>query len=190
MEVLVSFIGGDADRPMILGAAYNATHPVPFLLPVNKTQSGIRTQSSPGGEGFNELSFEDARAMERIYVHAQRDLDEVVLRDHTLVVHADETLRVQANRRDTVGENVTYEVLGDREETVHGDTYVRHVGSRVDVVEKALDSASPARAPRASRTATTSRSAARPSIATRRTSRRACSATIRSSWARTTRRAR
>ena len=139
MEVLVSFIGGDADRPMILGAAYNATHPVPFLLPNDKTQSGIRTQSSPGGDGFNELSFEDAKGRERIYVHAQRDLDELVLRDHTLHVQADETLRIDANRRDTVVKDVTYEVHGNRTETVHGDTSVRHVGARLDVVERSLD---------------------------------------------------
>jgi type VI secretion system secreted protein VgrG len=139
MEVLVSFVGGDADRPMILGAAYNATHPVPFLLPRNKTISGIRTQSTPGGGGFNELSFEDAASLERIYVHAQRDYDELVRRNHTLHVVADETLAIDANRHDTVGKNVTYEVFGNREETVHGDTSVRHVGARVDVVEKTLD---------------------------------------------------
>jgi len=139
MEVLVSFVGGDADRPMILGAAYNATHPVPFLLPQHKTIGGIRTQTTPGGGGFNEFSFEDARALERIYVHAQRDLDEDVLRNHTLHVRQDEKLAIDGNRQDVVARNVTYEVLGDRRETVHGDTSVRHLGTRIDVVEKTLD---------------------------------------------------
>lgn len=69
---------------MVLGSLYNGTHPLPFLLPADKTRSGWRTQSSsPGGGGNNELSFEDAATREQIYVHAQRDLDEVVERDHT-----------------------------------------------------------------------------------------------------------
>src|SRR5262249_40965481 len=59
MEVLVMFVGGDVDRPMVIGCAYNATHPHPFSLPTQKTRSGIRTQSTLGGGGFNELSFED-----------------------------------------------------------------------------------------------------------------------------------
>jgi len=139
MEVLVSFVGGDVDRPMILGAAYNATHPVPFLLPQHKTKSGIRTQTTPGGGGFNEISFEDATTQERIYVHAQRDLDEDVLRNHTLHVRQDEKLEIDGNRHDTVAKDATYEVLGERSETVHGDTSVHHVGARVEVVEKTLD---------------------------------------------------
>ena len=131
MEVAVTFEGGDTDKPVVIGSLYNGTHPVPFPLPANKTQSGIRTQSTPGGGGFNELMFEDLAGKERIYVHAQRDLDEVVRRDHTLLVHTDETVHVMANRHDTVEKNAAYEV--------GGDTSVRHVGSRVDVVEKNLD---------------------------------------------------
>ena len=68
---------------MILGSPYNGTHPPPFSLPEDRTRSGWRTQSSPGGAGFNELSLEDAAGSEQILVRAQRDLDEVLGREHT-----------------------------------------------------------------------------------------------------------
>src|SRR5262249_39620130 len=64
MEVLVSFLGGDLDRPVVIGTLYNATHPLPFPIPDKLTQSGIRTQSTPDGGGFNELVFDDARGRE------------------------------------------------------------------------------------------------------------------------------
>ncbi len=139
MEVLVSFVGGDVDRPMILGTSYNGTHPLPFALPVSKTRSGIRTQSTPGGEGNNELSFEDSASKEQVYLHAQRDLDEVVRNDHTLTVTSDETIRIGGHRKDSIGKNATYEVLGQFDETVQGDASVRHLGTRLDVVEKSAD---------------------------------------------------
>ncbi|MFT3769477.1 MAG: type VI secretion system tip protein TssI/VgrG [Minicystis sp.] len=65
MEVVVVFEGGDPDKPFVLGALYNGTHPPPFLLPGDKTRSGFRTQSSPGGAGHNELSFEDSAGNEQ-----------------------------------------------------------------------------------------------------------------------------
>jgi type VI secretion system VgrG family protein len=94
MEVVVSFVGGDTDRPVVLGAVYNGAHPLPFPLPESKTQSGIRTASTPGGEGANQLRFEDARGSEQIYIHAQRDLEVVVEHDHGRTVHGKETARI------------------------------------------------------------------------------------------------
>jgi type VI secretion system secreted protein VgrG len=127
MEVVVVFEGGDTDKPLVLGSLYNGTHPMPFKLPEDKTRSGIRTESSRGGGGFNELSFEDAQAREQIYVHAQRDLDEVVRRNHTLLVQNDELIRILQNRVDRVEKNL--------EEYVSGDHKSRVGGHRVDVVE-------------------------------------------------------
>ncbi|WP_437672891.1 type VI secretion system Vgr family protein [Sorangium sp. So ce131] len=138
MEVAVAFEGGDPDKPVVIGSLYNATRLPPFLLPANKTQSGIRTQSIPGGRGHNEISFEDAAGRERIHVHAQADLDEVVRRDHRRIVHADEALRVMGSRRDTVDKDAASEVRGDREELVLGSASLRH-GARLDVVEKGLE---------------------------------------------------
>lgn len=139
MEVVVGFEGGDPDKPIILGALPNGTHPTPFALPANRTQSGIRTQSIPATGGYNELMFEDAATRERIYLRAERDYEEEVNHDHTAIVRRDETIRVFANRLDEVGKDASYEVRGKREEIVRGDASTHHFGSRLDVVEKALD---------------------------------------------------
>jgi uncharacterized protein involved in type VI secretion and phage assembly len=112
MEVVVTFEGGDPDKPLCVGSVYNATHPSPFALPSDKTRSGWRTQSSPGGAGYNELSFQDALGSEQIYVRAQRDLDEEVQHDHTLHVHHDELIQIDGNRRDAVRGNLDERVTG------------------------------------------------------------------------------
>ena len=115
MEVLVTFLAGDPDRPVVIGSLYNATHATPDALPVRSTRSGIRTQTSPGGGGFNELSFEDAKGVERVHLHAQKDLHEIVNDTHTLNVkkqpehdgerQAGDRRRRQPNQRLAVGEN-------------------------------------------------------------------------------------
>jgi phage baseplate assembly protein gpV len=126
MEVIVSFLDGDPDKPIVLGSVYNATHPSPFLLPGDKTRSGWKTQSSPGGGGNNELSFQDAAGKEQIYLHAQRNLDELVEKNHTLRVMSDKFLRILGNRIDRIEQNL--------DEIVKGDHTSRVEGNRIDVV--------------------------------------------------------
>lgn len=126
MEVVVTFEGGDPDKPMVLGCLYNGTHPPSFRLPDDKTRSGIRTQSSPGGDGFNELSFEDRKGEEQVYLRAERDLDEEVLRDHTLDVKRDESIRIGGSRRD--------EVLGDAHTRVRGSLEKEVLGSQATTI--------------------------------------------------------
>ena len=133
-EVVITFEGGDPDKPIVLGAVYNGTHPPPFALPGDKTRSGIKTQSSPGGSGSNELSFEDAAGREQVYVHAQRDLDEVVERNHTLLARGNERLRVLGSRVDIVEEDVIARVGHNVEEHVAGDRSSHVEGNRVGVV--------------------------------------------------------
>ena len=103
MEVLVTFLGGDVDRPVIVGSLYNATHLTPEPLPQRSTRSGIRTQSSPGGGGFNELSFEDAKGLERVYVHAQKDFEETVNDTHTVNVKNHQRVTVSGKQETAVG---------------------------------------------------------------------------------------
>ena len=134
MEVMVSFFAGDQDCPVVTGCVYNATHPAPFLLPADKTRSGLRTQSSPGGGGSNELSFEDEKTREQIYLHAQRDLDEVVERNHTLSVGGDEVMRVAGLQSLSVGGDQTETVQGNVTRTVAKDETTNLVGNRMDVV--------------------------------------------------------
>ncbi|MFO0548520.1 MAG: type VI secretion system tip protein TssI/VgrG [Polyangiaceae bacterium] len=120
MEVLVSFLGGDQDCPVVMGCLPNAAHPVPFALPQNKARSGLRTHSYPGGGGFNELSFDDTAGREQVYLHAQHDLDEVVGKNHSLVVRADESLRVLGNRMEEVGKDLTQHVRSDWHRQIEG----------------------------------------------------------------------
>jgi uncharacterized protein involved in type VI secretion and phage assembly len=130
MEVVVTFEGGDPDKPMVLGCLYNGTHPPSFRLPDDKTRSGIRTQSSPGGNGYNELSFEDRKGEEQVYLRAERDLDEEVLRDHSLEVRRDESIRIGGNRRDEVVGDAQIRIRGSFEEDVVGSHATTVTGNR------------------------------------------------------------
>jgi len=80
-EVLVNFLEGDPDQPVVIGCLYNADQSVPYDLPSNMSVSGIKTNSTLGGVGFNELRFEDLKDHEQIFVHAQRDYDVMVVKD-------------------------------------------------------------------------------------------------------------
>ena len=126
MEVLVTFIGGDADRPVVIGALYNGTHPVPHPLPAHKTRSGIRSQSTPGDIGYNEIAFEDAAGAEELYFRAQRDLRELVLNDHATRIGNDQFLQVSGDQNTHVLGEQTLDVGANQKITVGGD--------RVDVV--------------------------------------------------------
>lgn len=134
MEVMVTFLGGDQDTPIIVGCTYNATHPPPFSLPGEKTRSGIRTRSTPGGSGFNELSFEDRQGSEQIRVIAQRDLDEAVAHDHTRRVGFNESISIGRHRSVAVGGDHTETVAGSRSETVSGNAIEAIIGARVVTV--------------------------------------------------------
>ncbi|MEZ4295389.1 MAG: type VI secretion system tip protein TssI/VgrG [Polyangiaceae bacterium] len=122
MEVLVGFLGGDPDRPLVVGCVPNAHTPPPYPLPLNNTRSVLRTRTSPGGGGANEISFEDRRGAEQLYLHAQRNLDEVVERDRTTTVGHDAAV--------TVGGDLATTVTGNRRDTTRGDQIVRIEGGR------------------------------------------------------------
>lgn len=115
-EVVVTFLDGDPDRPLIVASVYNPTHMPPFELPQGKTRSGIRTHSTPQGEAgeSNEISFEDARGNEEIYIHAQKDRTAVV---------EDTSRELVGNRRyDAVGEDFHAITAGDKREAVGGNS--------------------------------------------------------------------
>ena len=102
MEVLVEFIDGDPDRPLVTGCVYDGPNRSSVELPASKTQTAIRTCSSPGGEGYNELVFEDAAGAEVVFTRAQRDMLELVLNDHAERVHANKTTEVGGNRIEVI----------------------------------------------------------------------------------------
>jgi type VI secretion system secreted protein VgrG len=105
-EVVVAFLEGDPDQPLVIGSVYNGDLKPPYDLPANKTQLGLKTRSSKGGGtgDFNELRFEDKAGEEQIYFHAQRDFERVVERDDTLDVQRHQTITVKNNRTETVKE--------------------------------------------------------------------------------------
>lgn len=102
MEVVVQFLDGNPDRPLVVGCVYNGNNPPPYPLPDKKTVSTIKSNSSIGGDGFNEIRFEDMKDAEEIYMHAQKDLLEEVLNNRTRSVGNNETVSVGGNRSVTV----------------------------------------------------------------------------------------
>lgn len=77
-EVVVAFLDGDPDQPVIVRSLHNAPHPSPYSLPESRTKTGLKSNSSPNGHGFNELSFEDAAGREQLSIQAQKDLSAIV----------------------------------------------------------------------------------------------------------------
>ncbi|MCO7558071.1 type VI secretion system tip protein TssI/VgrG, partial [Metapseudomonas otitidis] len=113
MEVLVTFLEGDPDQPLVTGCLYHGVHQPPYELPAHKTRTLLKTDSSPGGGGYNELRIEDRKGQEQIYVHAQRDWDENI--EH------DQKIRVGNQRHDRVEGSVYSEFLGEQHHTLHKD---------------------------------------------------------------------
>jgi len=102
-EVLVAFLDGDPDRPIVLGAVFNAEQKPIYTLPANKTQSGIKTRSSKGGgaSNFNELRFEDKKGAEEISLQAEKDITILVKNDRTEDVKRHRTERVDGKHTET-----------------------------------------------------------------------------------------
>ncbi len=129
MEVAVTFVDGDLDRPIVTGCLYNGTHAPPYPLPDEKTKSTIKSDSSPGGGGFNELRFEDAAGSEEIFVHAQKDLNEVILHDMTTSVGNDQSLSVGNDRSKDVKGHESMAIHKDRITVIDGSESVHIKGS-------------------------------------------------------------
>ena len=119
-EVIVEFLEGDPDRPIITGRVYNADQVVPYELPANKTQSGIKSRSTKEGtpENFNELRFEDKKGSEEIYIHAEKDKKVMVENDRTEEVGHDESISIGNDRTESVGNNESISITKDRTEDV------------------------------------------------------------------------
>lgn len=100
-EVVVSFIDGDPDKPLITGCVYNGANALPYALPANQTQSGIKTKSE---KGFNELRFDDKKDAELLAMQAQKDFQLTVLNDSKTTISHDDIQNVKNDRTRTVEE--------------------------------------------------------------------------------------
>ena len=127
-EVVVQFLDGDPDRPLIVGRVYNGENPLPYELPAAKTISTLRSASTPGGEGYNELRFNDQRGHEQLHLHAQRELSVVVGHNHHRQVGADERCSVTGSRFVTVNQSLSTVVQsGDHTLRVKGGSCLTEV---------------------------------------------------------------
>ncbi len=143
-EVIVSFLEGDPDRPIITGRVYNAEQTVPYELPANATQSGTKSRSSKGGTpaNFNEIRMEDKKGAEQLFIHAEKNQDiEVendeshwVGHDRTKTIDYDETVHVKHDRTETVDNNETITIGVDRTEKVGNNEKISIGANRTEDV--------------------------------------------------------
>lgn len=125
-EVLVEFLGGDPDRPIVVGRVYTTQQAVPYGLPANKTQSGWKSSSTHGTGGYNELMFEDNAGAELVRMRAERDLDAHVLHDERRRVDRDRTTKILRNEETLIKNDERHQVERDRSTKVlrHEELYV------------------------------------------------------------------
>ncbi len=129
-EVIVDFLEGDPDRPIITGRVYNADNMPPYDLPANKTQSGIKSRSSKGGapSNFNEIRFEDKKGSEELHIQAEKDETKLVKNNQSSSIGADRSLSVGGNETVGIGKNRT-ETVGTDESVTIGSNQTFKVGA-------------------------------------------------------------
>ncbi len=120
MEVLVHFLEGNPDEPIITGCVYNPQAMPPYTLPDEKTKSTIKTNSSKGGGGFNEFRFEDKKGSEQIFIHAEKDQDIRVKNDCKELIKHDRHLIVENDQYEKVKKDKHLQVTGDHNEKIDG----------------------------------------------------------------------
>jgi type VI secretion system secreted protein VgrG len=125
-EVIVEFLNGDPDNPVVVGSVYNGTNVPKYALPDMSTRSGWVTRSSKGGtaDNANELRFEDKKGSEQIFVNAEKDMDHRVEADHRMYVGGKDSLIVMGNQLDQIAK--------DRNSNVKGNL-IENVGSNADI---------------------------------------------------------
>ncbi len=145
-EVIVSFLEGDPDRPVITGRLYNGQNKPMYALPDNQTQSGVKTHSTKDGslENYNEVRFEDKKGEELITIHAEKDQtievenneNHWVGNDRSKTVDNNETVTIGVDRTESVGKNETISIGENRTESVSGNESITISKNRTEEVSK------------------------------------------------------
>jgi type VI secretion system secreted protein VgrG len=133
-EVVVDFLDGDPDRPLVTGSVYHGANVPPYALPAEKTKSTVKTHSSPGGSGSNELRFEDRKGAEEVYLHAQKDLAVKVEHDETEHVGRNREAHVTGLDTETVLLAQTVMVGGAQTVTVGAAQAITVAGVKTEMV--------------------------------------------------------
>lgn len=138
-EVIVDFLEGDPDRPIITGRVYNGLQMPPYGLPENMTQSGIKSRSTPGGtaSNFNELRFEDKKGKEELHIQAEKDMSTLVKHDQSTSVGADRSVSVGANHSVSVTGTQTTTVTKDETQVYKANRKMDVTGTNADTVTAA-----------------------------------------------------
>jgi len=138
MEVIVDFLDGDPDRPLVTGCVYNGDNTPPYELPGEMTKTTVKTQSSKGGKGFNELRFEDKKDDEQIFINAQTWFDQRVGKDSRHWVERDAHAIVKRDRVEEVGRSAHTKVVKDRVSEIQGDDHLAVKGLQAVKVDGSL----------------------------------------------------
>ena len=146
-EVVVLFLDGNPDRPLIISRVYNAQNMPPWALPASATQSGILTRSSKGATSANAnaIRFEDKKGQEEVWLHAEKDQrievenneSHTVGNDRSKTIDHDETVQVKNDRTETVGNNETITIGANRTERVGGNETLNVGGNRSETIDGA-----------------------------------------------------
>lgn len=138
-EVLVTFLDGDPDRPMVIGTVYNGTTPHPFGLPQQRHKSGFRSMSTPGGDGANEISFDDEKGAEALSLKAQRNMEIEVGHDQNTTVKGNTLLRVEGQLTENVTGTHATTVMGGQTTLVTLQKTTQVLGDVIDAVRGNAD---------------------------------------------------
>jgi type VI secretion system secreted protein VgrG len=131
-EVIVDFLEGDPDRPIITGRVYNAEQMPPYPLPSGKVMSGIKTNSTKGGSGYNEMSMDDTKGKEKITIHAQYDMATTVEHDDSQIVHNNRSITVDGTHTEEIKKDTKIKITeGTYEHDVVAKTAKYHVKGAV-----------------------------------------------------------
>ena len=133
-EVIVEFLEGDPDRPLVTGSVYNGVNQPPYALPANKTISTFKSNSSKGGGGFNEFRFEDKAGEEQVFLHAQKNMDTRVLNDQFEHVGNNKHLIVKQDQREKIGVDLHQTIKRDHQEKVGRDRHTIVVGKQAESI--------------------------------------------------------